>query len=173
MVVFVLGFGYGLLGIMPSAPAQLVSIAIFVILRPLMYTFSASTMLPPSPFPVHALPRANSQSQTKFRFFFLTRLLHLGFRIVGDYTGKAFGFETFGTVYGLLNCTAGIFGLVLRPIDLLVKGPLRGNYTVVNVVGLILGCVSTVLITWRIYRSPTAAGQIALLEEGEDDEMSD
>lgn len=92
---------------------------------------------------------------------------------MGDYTGKAFGFETFGTVYGLLNCTAGIFGLVLRPIDILVKGPLRGNYTVVNVVGLILGCISTALITWRIYRSPTVAGQIALLEEGEDDEMSD
>lgn len=86
---------------------------------------------------------------------------------VGDYTGKAFGFETFGTVYGLLNCTAGLCGLVLRPIDLLVKGPLKGNYTIVNVAGLLLGAVSATGVTWRIYRR--SEGQIALLEEDEED----
>lgn len=86
--------------------------------------------------------------------------------LVGDYTGKAFGFETFGTVYGLLNCVAGLFGLVNRPIDLLVKGPLRGNYDYVNVAGAVLGVVSAAAITWRIYRKPS--GQIMLIEDDEE-----
>ncbi|KAF8314726.1 MFS general substrate transporter [Clavulina sp. PMI_390] len=129
IVVFFMGLGYGLLGIMPFAPAQLFAIGIFVILRPLMYTF------------------------------------------MGDYTGRAFGFETFGTVYGLLNCIAGLSGLILRPVDLLVKGALAGNYTIPNIVGIVLGCISTALITWRIYKKPR--GEIALLEDDGDDVFED
>jgi len=82
------------------------------------------------------------------------------YTFIGDYCSKAFGFETFGTVYGLLNTIAGVFGLILRPIDLFTKGTLRGNYTIVNLVGIVLGAISAALVAWRIYRKPN--GQIAL-----------
>ncbi|KAF8338999.1 major facilitator superfamily domain-containing protein [Cantharellus anzutake] len=112
LVIFFSGILYGVLGIMPSPPMQLTSIAIFVVLRPLIYTF------------------------------------------LSDYIGKAFGYETFGTVYGLLNCIAGLFGLILRPIDVFAKNTLHGDYTVVNVVGIILGAISATIISWRIYHQP-------------------
>ncbi|KAF8338998.1 major facilitator superfamily domain-containing protein [Cantharellus anzutake] len=112
LVIFFSGILYGVLGIMPSPTMQLISIAIFVVLRPLMYTF------------------------------------------LGDYTSKAFGSETFGTVYGLLNCIAGLFGLILRPIDVFTKNTLHGNYTVVNVLGIILGAMSAAIISWRIHHQP-------------------
>jgi len=109
IILFFMGISYGVLGMLPSAQPQLISLCIFVILRPLMYTFT------------------------------------------GDYTGKAFGYEHFGTVYGLLNCIAGLFSLVLRPIDVLTKNTLHGNYTIPNVLGVALGAISTIITIWRIY----------------------
>jgi len=59
LVLMVGGVIYGILGMMHSTVAQVVSISIFVVLRPLLYVF------------------------------------------VGDYCGKAFGFQTFGRIYGM------------------------------------------------------------------------
>ncbi|QRV72651.1 major facilitator superfamily transporter [Ceratobasidium sp. AG-Ba] len=83
-------------------------------------------------------------------FVILRPLLYV---FVGDYCGKAFGFQTFGRIYGLVNTLVGVLGLVLSPIDRLVKGPLHGNYDIVNAAGLITGLLSSLLISWSIRRS--------------------
>jgi len=89
--------------------AQVVSIAMLTILRPLMYT------------------------------------------AVSDFSAKTFGFETFGTVYGLANTLSGVFGLVQWPLDLLIKLPFDGNYTPVNAALLILGLVTSLSLAIRIW----------------------
>lgn len=66
-----------------------------------------------------------------------------------DYAAKAFGFETFGTVYGLAMTVSGGIGVVLNPLDRLVKGKLGGDYTPINVVLLVLGFVSTLMLAYQ------------------------
>lgn len=110
VVVLVCGVVYGALGLVPHVAAQTISIAIFVFLRPLMYTF------------------------------------------VGDYCGKVFGFATFGTVYGLANSVAGVFGLILRPVDVLVKNEWQGDYVGIDVIGAGLGLMASGLLTWKIWQ---------------------
>ena len=76
------------------------------------------------------------------------------------YAARAFGFETFGTVYGLASCIAGLSGLILRPIDLLNNGPLfNGDYTTVNIIGTGLGLVTAIGVLWRIYTSDGGRGR--------------
>lgn len=114
VVVLVCGVVYGVLGMVRHVAAQTISIAIFVFLRPLMYTF------------------------------------------VGDYCGKVFGFATFGTVYGLANSVAGIFGLILRPIDVLVKNEWQGDYVAIDVIGVGFGLLASGLLTWKIWKGTGA-----------------
>lgn len=64
---------------------------------------------------------------------------------------RVFGFETFGTVFGLANTISGLFNLVLRPIDVLVKTTLGGNYTPVNLALLVAGFASSALLSGKIY----------------------
>ncbi|CAE7226377.1 unnamed protein product, partial [Rhizoctonia solani] len=91
LVVLVLGVVYGALGMVHILAAQVTSISLFVILRPLLYVF------------------------------------------VGDYCGKVFGYTTFGRVYGLATTLVGLLGLILGPVDSLVKSQLHGNYDLINI----------------------------------------
>jgi MFS family permease len=81
----------------------------------------------------------------------LTILRPLMYTAVSDFSAKTFGFQTFGTVYGLANTLSGLFGLVQWPLDLLVKLPLDGNYTPVNAALLVLGLVTSVALATRIW----------------------
>jgi len=113
-------------------------------LRPLMYTFGE---------PFYPIPSSDPSN------------IHL---TVGDYCAKSgystptdisfahlvprvFGFKTFGTVYGLANTLAGLFGLILRPIDVLLKSKLHGDYTPVNLVLFVGGLVANLMLSWRIW----------------------
>ncbi|CAE6404354.1 unnamed protein product [Rhizoctonia solani] len=82
-------------------------------------------------------------------FVVLRPLLYV---FVGDYCGKAFGYDTFGRVYGLATTLVGLLGLILGPVDSLVKSRLQGNYDLVNSVWLILGFASSGLLCWSIHR---------------------
>lgn len=62
-----------------------------------------------------------------------------------------FGFHTFGTVYGLANSLSGLFGLILRPLDVLTKNRLNSNYTPVNISGLGLGALTSAILSVRIW----------------------
>jgi len=81
----------------------------------------------------------------------LVFLRPLMYTFVGDYCGKVFGFATFGTVYGLANSIAGAFGLILRPIDLLLKSKLHGDYTPPNVVLTGCGIIASTLLSWKVW----------------------
>lgn len=72
---------------------------------------------------------------------------------VSNYSTLVFGFETFGTVYGLANTISGLFGLVQYPLDLAVKYPLKGNPTIVNVALLAAGVLTTAGVAGRIWRA--------------------
>lgn len=82
---------------------------------------------------------------------FLVFLRPLMYTFVGDYCAKVFGFATFGTVYGLANSLSGIFGLVLRPIDLLLKSKLHGDYTPPNLVLLACGVLASTALSWKVW----------------------
>jgi len=82
---------------------------------------------------------------------FLTILRPLMYTAVSDYSAKTFGFVTFGTVYGLANTLSGLFGLVQWPIDVLIKLSLKGNYTPVNAVLLVLGLITSISLATRIW----------------------
>ncbi|EJD54139.1 hypothetical protein AURDEDRAFT_141988, partial [Auricularia subglabra TFB-10046 SS5] len=120
VVVLAAGALYGLLGTVPNVTAQALNVLLFVVFRPVMYTY------------------------------------------VNDYCAKVFGFETFGTVLGLSSLLSGTFGLVLRPIDLAVAGPLRGNYTPVNIAGILAGLVTSAALIWVIRQAALRPGRIRL-----------
>lgn len=50
----------------------------------------------------------------------LVILRPLMYTAISDYAAKTFGFQTFGTVYGLANTLSGLFGLVQWPLDVLI-----------------------------------------------------
>ncbi|KZV90526.1 MFS general substrate transporter [Exidia glandulosa HHB12029] len=114
------GLAYGILGLLHNVAAQWTNVAIFVVFRPLMYTF------------------------------------------VNDFCAKAFGFETFGTVLGFAGLLSGVFGLVLRSLDLAVAGPLRGDYSPVNLGGIFAGLASSAALAWVIWRGALRTGRVRL-----------
>ncbi|GFZ42804.1 hypothetical protein JCM24511_00522 [Saitozyma sp. JCM 24511] len=101
----------------------------------------------------------------------------LFYTAISDYAAKVFGFETFGTVYGLAMAMSGAFGLVLTPLDLLTKGPLHGSFTPVNTVLLVMGVVSSATLALRVWsytrggkvRLEETEGREAIAEEDEED----
>lgn len=61
---------------------------------------------------------------------------------VSDYAAKVFGFQTFGKVYGLIICTAGIFNLVQSLLDAVTHKVFNRDPLPVNIVLL---CVALVV----------------------------
>jgi hypothetical protein len=65
---------------------------------------------------------------------------------------RVFGYESFGTVYGLVNSVGGISQLLLRPLDVFVKGlVLGGNYNIPNSFGLGLGVLASGVSSFIIW----------------------
>ncbi|KAF7977749.1 hypothetical protein HWV62_2836 [Athelia sp. TMB] len=75
----------------------------------------------------------------------------LMYTAISDYAAKTFGFQTFGTVYGLANTLSGLFGLVQWPLDVLIKIPLDGNYSPVNTALLVAGLATSTALASRIW----------------------
>ncbi|KAH8657459.1 major facilitator superfamily domain-containing protein [Tricladium varicosporioides] len=53
---------------------------------------------------------------------------------VSDYSAKVFGFRTFGTVYGLIICLAGLFNFSQSGLDALLHKVFGGNPVPVNLI---------------------------------------
>ncbi|KAI9721388.1 MAG: hypothetical protein M1828_005137 [Chrysothrix sp. TS-e1954] len=62
--------------------------------------------------------------------FVLYRPLY--YTAVSDYSAKVFGFRTFGKVYGLVICAAGLFNLLQTVLDGAMQGRFEGDPRVVN-----------------------------------------
>jgi multisubunit Na+/H+ antiporter MnhC subunit len=53
---------------------------------------------------------------------------------VSDYSAKVFGFQTFGKVYGLIICLAGLFNFLQSPLDALTHKAFHNNPLPVNLI---------------------------------------
>lgn len=86
---------------------------------------------------------------------------------VSDYSAKIFGFDTFGTVYGLMMCLSGLFNYFQTYLDWFTHQHENNNPIPVNLflIGLTLLFGSS-LIAYIINKSKTI-GKIKLTEEAE------
>ncbi|EXJ87515.1 hypothetical protein A1O3_04475 [Capronia epimyces CBS 606.96] len=73
---------------------------------------------------------------------------------VSDYAAKVFGFQTFGKVYGLIICLAGLFNFLQSPLDAVTHVVFNGNPIPVNVILMgIAVTVGTALVIFTYMRS--------------------
>jgi len=73
---------------------------------------------------------------------------------VSDYSAKVFGFQTFGKVYGLIICLAGLFNFLQSPLDAITHKVFHSNPIPINVILMgIAVVVGTVLVTFTFIRS--------------------
>lgn len=73
---------------------------------------------------------------------------------VSDYAAKVFGFQTFGKVYGLMVCLAGVGNFVQPALDVLTYRVFHGNPVPGNLVlmglGVVLGGALVGFVAWRV-----------------------
>lgn len=92
----------------------------------------------------------------------------LYYTAVSDYTAKVFGFHTFGKVYGLIICLAGMFNFAQSALDALTHKVFGGNPIPVNVILLSAAfVVGSVLVGFVGYQSRHMARE-RLEEEAEE-----
>ncbi|TVY73391.1 Protein FMP42 [Lachnellula suecica] len=76
---------------------------------------------------------------------------------VSDYSGKVFGFATFGTVYGLTICLAGLFNFSQSGLDTLLHKVFEGNPLPVNLIlmgaALVVGIALCVFVGVKAYKA--------------------
>jgi multisubunit Na+/H+ antiporter MnhC subunit len=89
---------------------------------------------------------------------------------VSDYSAKVFGFQTFGKVYGLIICLAGLFNFLQSPLDAMTHKVFNANPIPVNVVLLGLAVVvGAALVSFTFIKSRNMKRD-HLEEEAEDAE---
>ncbi|KAE9981834.1 hypothetical protein EG327_006090 [Venturia inaequalis] len=89
---------------------------------------------------------------------------------VSDYAAKVFGFATFGKVYGLIICMAGLFNFSQSALDALTHKVFENNPVPVNLMLLIIAvCVGGALVIFVHHKSKTV-GVDVLREEAEEAE---
>lgn len=73
---------------------------------------------------------------------------------VSDYAAKVFGFQTFGKVYGLIICLAGLFNFLQSPLDAMTHVVFKLDPVPVNVILLCLAVlVGTCLVVFVSVKS--------------------
>ncbi|KOG97551.1 Fmp42p DI49_4305 [Saccharomyces eubayanus] len=72
------------------------------------------------------------------------------YTVVSDYSSKVFGFDTFGTVYGLLSCVCGIFNMGQNLLDKWTHTTFNMNPFPINLVLVIFTIVFSLTITFFI-----------------------
>jgi MFS family permease len=74
---------------------------------------------------------------------------------VSDYSAKVFGFRTFGTVYGLIICLAGLFNFSQSGLDALTHKTFHNNPVPVNLAlmsgALVVGTALVAFVSVRAY----------------------
>lgn len=87
-----------------------------------------------------------------------------------DYAAKVFGFATFGKVYGLIICLAGLFNFSQSALDALTHKVFHNNPMPVNLMLLIIAlAVGVALVSYVYHKSKTIHVDI-LREEAEEAE---
>jgi MFS family permease len=75
---------------------------------------------------------------------------------VSDFSAKVFGFRTFGTVYGLIICLAGLFNFTQSGLDAVTHKVFNSNPVPVNIIQLsaafVVGSALCGYVGWRAYQ---------------------
>ncbi|KAH0837686.1 Protein FMP42 [Fonsecaea pedrosoi] len=75
---------------------------------------------------------------------------------VSDYSAKVFGFQTFGKVYGLIICLAGLFNFLQSPLDAVTHMVFNNNPIPVNVILMSIAViVGSALVTFTSIKART------------------
>ena len=89
---------------------------------------------------------------------------------VSDYAAKVFGFRTFGKVYGLIICVAGLGNFAQSALDALTYRAFRGDPVPVNLMLLALMLVVGVACVAYVWRKSRGMERDLLEEEAEEAE---
>ncbi|KAF1351293.1 major facilitator superfamily domain-containing protein [Delphinella strobiligena] len=97
--------------------------------------------------------------------FVLYRPLY--YTAVSDYAAKVFGFATFGKVYGLVICLAGLFNFSAQGFDALTHNQFKNDPIPVNIILLFLALLVGVALVAYVWRRAYAMEREKLEEEAE------
>lgn len=100
--------------------------------------------------------------------FVLYRPLY--YTAVSDYAAKVFGFQTFGKVYGLIICLAGLLNFSQSGLDALTHKVFHRDPLPVNIMLLVIALVVGVLLVGYVYHQSGHLKRDALEEEAEETE---
>ena len=100
--------------------------------------------------------------------FVLYRPLY--YTAVSDYAAKVFGFQTFGKVYGLIICLAGLLNFSQSALDAMTHKVFHRDPLPVNIIMLVIALVVGVLLVGYVYHQSRHLKRDALEEEAEEAE---
>jgi MFS family permease len=92
----------------------------------------------------------------------------LYYTAVSDYAAKVFGFHTFGKVYGLIICLAGLLNFVQSALDALRYKQFKGDPVPVNIILLVAVLLVGSLLVIFVYRKSRELRRAALGAEHEE-----
>ncbi|KAL1305682.1 hypothetical protein AAFC00_007275 [Neodothiora populina] len=91
----------------------------------------------------------------------------LYYTAVSDYSAKVFGFATFGKVYGLIICLAGLFNFSAQGLDALTHKQFRNDPVPVNVILLSAALLVGVVLVGYVWRESRVMERDGLEDEAE------
>jgi len=86
---------------------------------------------------------------------------------VSDYAAKVFGFHTFGKVYGLIICLAGLFNFIQTPLDALTHKTFNRNPVPVNLMLLVVAMIVGLSLTIFVWQKSKKMSKKMLQAEAE------
>lgn len=92
----------------------------------------------------------------------------LYYTAVSDYSAKVFGFATFGKVYGLIICLAGLFNFSAQGLDALTHHAFNNNPIPVNIILLSTAFAIGVLLVGYVWYQSRSIERDDLEEEAEE-----
>lgn len=102
--------------------------------------------------------------------FVLYRPLY--YTAVSDYAAKVFGFQTFGKVYGLIICLAGLLNFSQSGLDAMTHKVFHRDPLPVNLIMLVIALVMGVMLVGYVYHQSRHLKRDALEEEAEESEVT-
>lgn len=91
----------------------------------------------------------------------------LYYTAVSDYAAKVFGFATFGKVYGLIICLAGLLNFSQTALDALTHQTFHNDPIPVNVILLVLALIVGIFLVGYVYRKSHTIQREVIEEQAE------